>query len=167
MGYDGDSGEDCGDARPVRRVHGGQLPSAGDAGAVEREAGVSGTANGSRGEADANVLNIAATEMFSGPVASPRVLAEYERLVPGAAERMIGCHLRSEAVAADAVERLSRAEAVAVLTGVIGAQVLTVGALIAGAILISAGHTVGALAAIVPGVLGAASQVVAAARRVA
>ena len=92
MGYDGDSGEDCGDARPVRRVHGGQLPSAGDAGAVEREAGVSGTANGSREEADANVLNIAATEMFSGPVASPRVLAEYERLVPGAAERMIGCH---------------------------------------------------------------------------
>lgn len=62
---------------------------------------------------------------------------------------MIGCHLCSEAVAADAVERLSRAEAVAVLTGVIGAQVLTVGA----------------LAAIVPGVLGAASQVVAAARR--
>ncbi|ROQ29475.1 MULTISPECIES: hypothetical protein [unclassified Curtobacterium] len=54
--------------------------------------------------------------MFSGPLASPRVLAEYERLVPGA-------------------------------------------------ILISTGHTVGALAAIVPGVLGAASQVVAAARR--
>lgn len=49
--------------------------------------------------------------------------------------------------------------------GVIGAQVLTVGALAGAVVLISVGSTAAGLIAIVPGVLAAASQLVAAARR--
>jgi len=107
----------------------------------------------------------AAAEHFSGPVASPRTLAEYERVVPGAARRLIDCHLRSEGVASDAVERLSRAEAASVAFAALGAQLLTIGALAAGVSLILAGHTGIALAAILPGILSGCSQVISATRR--
>ncbi|MDR6574868.1 putative membrane protein [Curtobacterium sp. 320] len=60
---------------------------------------------------------------------------------------------------------MSRAESAAVVIGVIGAQVLTVGALAGAVVLISVGSTAAGLIAIVPGVLAAASQLVAAARR--
>jgi hypothetical protein len=108
---------------------------------------------------------IATSELFSGPVASPRALREYETIVPGAARQLIDCHLRSEAVAADAVERLSRAETAAVVVGTIGAQVLTFGALGAAVLMVVNGHTTAAIAAVVPGVLSAAAQVISAVRR--
>lgn len=112
-----------------------------------------------------SVLAFASSELFSGPVASPRALREYEAVVNGSARQLIDCHLRSEAVSADAVERLSRAEATAVTVGVIGSQVLTLGALGAGVALVAGGHTAAAIAAVAPGVLSAAAQVVAAVRQ--
>lgn len=112
-----------------------------------------------------SVFGFELAEHFSGPVAAPQVLAGYERLVPGAARELIACHVRSESVASDALERTSRAEATAVVIGVVGAQVLTVGALVAGCALIMNGHGATALVALVPGVLGAGAQLLSATRR--
>ena len=148
------------DTRGVRGPDGGHHAPSENAGsapsaAVEPNAGLT---------AD-SAFGFELAEHFSGPVAAPQVLAGCERLVPGAARELIACHVRSEAVASDALERTSRAEATAVVVGVVGAQVLTVGALIAGCVLIMNGQGATALLALVPGVLAAAAQLLSATRR--
>jgi uncharacterized membrane protein len=160
MGYEGDDDEGV-PPRDVRRVEWRPVSGPSDAPAPDG-ASQDGT---ERSSGEEGVFTVAAAELFSGPIASPRTLSEYEHIVPGSARELIDCHLRAEAVAADAVERLSRAEAVSVGVGVIGGQVLTVGALIAAVVLLANGSTAGAIAAIVPGALGAAAQLVAAVRR--
>lgn len=162
--HDDDTDHECAPARSVCRDVGRHHQAASDADAPDRaEEGSEQPTFRQDGESD--VFAVAAAELFSGPIASPRTLRDYELVVGGSARQLIDCHLRSEAVAADAIERVSRAESAAVVIGVIGAQVLTVGALAAAVVLISVGSTAAGLIAIVPGVLAAASQLVAAARR--
>ncbi|WIB66774.1 hypothetical protein DEI93_12490 [Curtobacterium sp. MCBD17_035] len=85
--------------------------------------------------------------------------------MPGAAARIAEAHLRREAVDADALERLSAAEATAVLIGAFGAQALTLGGLGAAVVLIAAGDPGWACTVGVPAVLGGAAQLAAAIRR--
>ncbi|MDR6170727.1 hypothetical protein [Curtobacterium sp. SORGH_AS_0776] len=162
--HDDDEDRECAPARSECRAVGRHHQAASDAddldGAAER-----GARSGSREDGENDVFAVAAAELFSGPIASPRALRDDELVVGGSARQLIDCHLRSEAVAADAIERVSRAESAAVMIGVIGAQVLTVGALAGAVVLISVESTAAGLIAIVPGVLAAASQLVAAARR--
>jgi uncharacterized membrane protein len=96
---------------------------------------------------------------------APHTLAQYDAIVPGAAERIISSHLRSVAVGSDAIERLSTAEARAVTVGALGAQVLTIGGLACSVLLIIAGYPAWAITVGVPAILSAAAQVLSAVRR--
>lgn len=85
--------------------------------------------------------------------------------MPGSAKRMVEGYLRSEAVTADAIERLSAAEGFVAKCGIVGVQFVTLTALVLAAALLVTGRAGGALVAVLPAVLGAAAQVAAALRR--
>jgi uncharacterized membrane protein len=100
---------------------------------------------------------------FSGPLPPAGMLHDYEMVVTGSAQGIVDAHLYGERARADALTRITKAEAKSVTTGAIGAQVLTIGGLGSAVVLILLGYEAG-LIAIIPGVLGAAAQVVSAAR---
>lgn len=85
--------------------------------------------------------------------------------MPGSAKQIVDAHLRREQVAADAMDRLTKAESLAVSIGAIGAQVVTVGGLAAAVVLLVAGFPSSAIAAVIPAILGGAAMVVSAWRK--
>lgn len=93
------------------------------------------------------------------------MLSGYDTVVPGSGREIVDAHLLKERASAAALTRLTRAESTAVTVGAIGAQILTVGGLVAGVWLLLAGVPAAAIAAIIPAILGGAAQVVSAARR--
>lgn len=84
--------------------------------------------------------------------------------MPGSAKRIIDAHLHGERVVDNSIDKLSRAEAFAVRLGAVGAQVLTVGGLVAAVVLLLAGMPAASIAAVIPAILGGAAQVVSATR---
>ena len=123
---------------------------------------VEGAADGDPGETS-QIYQVA--QRFEGPLPPVAVLQGYEDLVPGSARKLIDAHVRNEQVRGETVTRLSRAEAFAVITGAVGAQVLTIGGLLAAVALLVAGYPAASVAAIIPAILGASAQVVAAYKR--
>ncbi|UOE45459.1 hypothetical protein [Agromyces larvae] len=85
--------------------------------------------------------------------------------MPGSARQIIEAHVYGERVSADAIRRLTRAEATAVVVGAIGAQLLTVGGLVAAVVLLVLGYPAAAIAGVIPAILGASAQIVSASRR--
>lgn len=131
-------------------------------GSREPGAEVEGVPDGDAG-ATSEIYQVA--QRFEGPLPPAAVLQGYEDLVPGSARKIIDAHVRNEQVRGETVTRLSRAEAFAVITGSVGAQILTVGGLVSAVVLLIAGLPAASVAAIIPAILGASAQVVAAVRR--
>ncbi|MFZ4894623.1 hypothetical protein ACL9RL_09250 [Plantibacter sp. Mn2098] len=92
-------------------------------------------------------------------------LAGYDQIVPGAAEKLVNEHLYGERVGSNAIRRLTNAESFAVVTGAVGAQILTIGGLVAAVVLVVNGYSAYAIGAIIPAILGASAQVVRASRK--
>lgn len=125
---------------------------AGIPGAEVEQPDAGGEAEGSQG------LQIALSH--KGPLPSPATLAGYDQLVPGTAQRMIEQQLYNESVTSEAIRRLTKAEAFGVVTGAVGAQLLTIGGLVAAVTLIVLGYPAASIAGIIPAILGASTQVV-------
>ncbi|MGP6172050.1 hypothetical protein ACTU6V_12690 [Microbacterium sp. A204] len=102
---------------------------------------------------------------FSGPLPHEQTLSAYNSIVPGSAKKIIDGHLYGEKAAADALTRLTTAESSAVMIGAVGAQLLTIGGLVAAVVLIVTGFPLASIAGIIPAILGASAQVIAATRK--
>ncbi|MFG6445602.1 hypothetical protein ACFXQA_10060 [Microbacterium sp. P07] len=101
---------------------------------------------------------------FSGPLPPASILRGYEELVPGSAADIIGAHVRNENARAGALTRLTRAESFGVIVGTLGAQVLTVGGLVSGVILVVNGFPAESLFGFIPAAVSSTALVVSAVR---
>ena len=104
----------------------------------------------SRGRISASVQ----MESFEGPIPPPALLEAYERLVPGAAERLLGLTERQAAHRQDMERVVIRAGARDSLLGVILAGVIAVFAFAWSAYALSIGQTGEAVKGIVATILG-------------
>ncbi|MDR5700150.1 hypothetical protein [Agromyces aerolatus] len=89
------------------------------------------------------------------------MLRGFEEIVPGAAERLLDSHLRSQDRYSGSIARLSSAEAFAVRFGVIGAYSLAMTGMIVAIGFVIAGMPAVSVAALIPAILGSAAQLVA------
>ena len=83
----------------------------------------------------------------------------YERVVPGSAEKIVDAHVANEHARAGALTRLTRAESFGVIVGTLGAQLLAIGGLAAGVVLIVQGFPAESLLGFVPAVIGSGALV--------
>lgn len=158
-----DAGSGTGDvARRVPGGDGGLEPSDQDA-LTHPEAASADEASDGEPALEAGFLEI--VHEFKGPLPPVPVLEGYERIVPGSAQKIIDAHLHGERTASDAVRRLTRAESFGVVLGSVSSALLTVGGLGAAVWLLLADIPSGAIAAVIPSILGGAAMVVSAYRK--
>lgn len=115
-------------------------------------------------ERSGTVEAIARSRSFRGPLPPVAMIEGYERVVPGSAEKIVDAHVANEHARAGALTRLTRAESVGVIVGAIGSQLLAIGGLAAGVVLIVQGFPAESLLGFVPAVISSGALVVSAVR---
>lgn len=97
---------------------------------------------------------------YQGPLPDPITLRGYDDIYPGFAKALMDQHLNAGRVSTDGIKKLSSAESFGVRWGVIAAMIIPLSALFLSGALIVLGYKAGAIATIIPAILGALAPIV-------